>query len=258
MLIDGGVGRYAAGAIWHYFDTRVRLPLTLVSQHRFSGGDLAEYTTLILPDGSYDDLSERTVERIGDWISQGGTLIAQGSAIRWLDEVDLTHVDFQDESSDESSEDDDTETDTPVQAPYAEAEQKLALDLISGAIFSTTADRTHPIGYGLSNDQLPVFRNNRIFLTPSDNPYANPVVYTENPLLSGYCSAENIEHVAGSTGVRVNARGGGRIVLMTDQANFRAFWHGTQRLMANAVFFGEIIRVPTGSSAEGSDHGHPE
>jgi hypothetical protein len=238
------VSRYAAGAIWHYFDTRVHMPLTIVPQDRLSGVDLADYTTIILPDGSYGSLSEKTAERIGEWVAQGGTLIAQGSAIRWLDEVELTEVEFRDETDEDSTKDEATDQDASVQSPYANAEQERALDLISGTIFATTADRTHPIGYGLSNDALPMFRSNRIFLEPSSSPYANPVVYPEAPLLSGYCSAENIEHIAGSASVRVNARGRGRIVLMTDEANFRAFWYGTERLMANAVFFGGLIRVP--------------
>ena len=34
------------------------------------------------------------------------------------------------------------------------------------------------------------------------------------------------------------------IVAMAENPNFRAFWHGTNRLFLNALFLGSIIDVP--------------
>jgi hypothetical protein len=33
-------------------------------------------------------------------------------------------------------------------------------------------------------------------------------------------------------------RGQGRVVVLADDPAFRAFWHGTERLLLNAIFFG--------------------
>ena len=33
----------------------------------------------------------------------------------------------------------------------------------------------------------------------------------------------------------------GRVICMSDNPNFRAFWYGTNKLFANAIFFGNTI-----------------
>jgi hypothetical protein len=35
--------------------------------------------------------------------------------------------------------------------------------------------------------------------------------------------------------------GRGKVINMADNTNFRAFWYGTNKLFANAIFFGNII-----------------
>jgi hypothetical protein len=76
----------------------------------------------------------------------------------------------------------------------------------------------------------------------SKDRYANPVVYAEEPLLSGYISRSNIEKLAGSAAVVVSRAGSGRIISMVDNPNFRGYWVGTQKLFLNGIFFGSIIR----------------
>ena len=38
--------------------------------------------------------------------------------------------------------------------------------------------------------------------------------------------------------------GQGAVVLALDNATFRAFWWGTQRLLSNAIFFGDLLEEP--------------
>ena len=35
--------------------------------------------------------------------------------------------------------------------------------------------------------------------------------------------------------------GKGLVILFTDNTNFRAFWYGTNKLLMNAIFFGDIM-----------------
>lgn len=78
-------------------------------------------------------------------------------------------------------------------------------------------------------------------LEPSADPYSTPVVYTDRPLLSGYVSQENLSSLPGTGSVIVQPEGRGRVILMVDNPNFRAFWYGTNRLFFNAVFFGPML-----------------
>jgi hypothetical protein len=71
--------------------------------------------------------------------------------------------------------------------------------------------------------------------------YNNPITYTNAPLLSGYISEENLELIKGSVPFKVKRLGRGRIIVFTDNTNFRAFWYGTNKLLMNAIFFGQMM-----------------
>ncbi|MFW6157344.1 MAG: zinc carboxypeptidase, partial [Balneolaceae bacterium] len=102
-------------------------------------------------------------------------------------------------------------------------------------------DLTHPLGYGYNDERLRVFRNSTTFMKKADNAYATPLRYTDDPLASGYISEENMEKIKGTASVVVSNLGSGKVITMTDNPNFRAFWYGTTRLFMNAVFFGDTI-----------------
>ncbi|MGY8915615.1 MAG: hypothetical protein ACKVJF_11115, partial [Flavobacteriales bacterium] len=62
-----------------------------------------------------------------------------------------------------------------------------------------------------------------------------------NPLLSGYISEENLNLLKNSVPFQVNRMGKGRVIVFTDNTNFRAFWYGTNKLLMNAIFFGHSM-----------------
>ena len=93
----------------------------------------------------------------------------------------------------------------------------------------------------IKNDRLALFRNTNIYLKPEKNSYDNPIQYTNDPLLSGYISEENAELIKNSVPFKVKRLGKGRVILFTDNTNFRAFWYGTNKLLMNAIFFGGMM-----------------
>jgi len=64
---------------------------------------------------------------------------------------------------------------------------------------------------------------------------------TLNPLLSGYISEENLELIKNTVPFQVKRMGKGRVMAFTDNTQFRAFWYGTNKLLMNAIFFGEMM-----------------
>jgi hypothetical protein len=62
--------------------------------------------------------------------------------------------------------------------------------------------------------------------------------------LSGYASDENEARLAGSPSVVADQLGQGSVVLLIDNPNFRGYWRGTNRLLINALFFGDHVRAP--------------
>lgn len=234
MLIGPGVSPYGAGEVWHYLDTQINLPVTLIQNSRLGRANLDDYTTLILADGSFDD---DHWEKIRQFASEGGTVVTIG-ALSVAMEKRLRSK----KGAVDSKPGDVSPEDQPIQKSFDTASTERALQLISGAIFRTKVDPTHPLLFGFSTKELAVFRTHARFLQPSTNAYANPVIYdANNPLLAGYCSDENVEKFKGSASVVVYPSGRGRFVLMADNPNFRGFWQATRRVFMNAIFFGAYV-----------------
>ncbi|GAB2621482.1 M14 family metallopeptidase [Belliella aquatica] len=239
MLVDGGVSSSEAGEIWHLLDQRYEMPITLMPMDRFNGTDINRYNTIILPNGSYYSLGKSGAEKLKDWVSAGGTLIARGSALNWLDQNEIGSFKFKVDSEDLKEE-------SAIQKPYADYSNATGARVTGGAIFNVKLDITHPLGYGYTSPDLFTFRSGNQFMIPADNPYANPMIYTSDPLASGYVHPSNLEQMKDSAAIRVATVGRGRVIGFVDNPNFRAFWFGTNKLFMNAIFFGSTINGGTG------------
>lgn len=174
-------------------------------------------------------MTEVMLKKLKSWVQSGGVLIGYKNAVRWLSQnkfIDLKYATAK------------------VEAKNISFEQKRnfsgAQD-IRGAIFETKLDRSHPINFGYSNDKLPMFRRTKIFIKPDSISYNNPIKYTDTPLLSGYISKPNLEVLKNTVPFQVKRLGNGRVMVFTDNTNFRAFWFGTNKLLMNAVFFAKTM-----------------
>ena len=232
ILVGQGIRSYDAGEIWHLFDTRYNIQLTKLDMSYFSKVDLSKYTDLIIPGMSSSGnnaISKKDAERLKEWVKDGGTLIGYRNVAEWVDKNEIITLKFR------------KDTLVAKDISFAMKNDFKGAQVTGGAIFEAKLDRSHPINYGYKNDRLALFRNTTIYIEPDKNSYNNPIQYTNNPLLSGYISEENLEHLKGSVPFQVKRVGKGRVVVFTDNTNFRAFWYGTNKLLMNAIFFGEIM-----------------
>lgn len=229
MVVGQGVDPSDAGEIWHLFDQKAAMPLTKINIDQLQNLNLNLYTTLILANGNYSSFSTKTINKIEQWIQNGGTLIAYQDAIKWLNDskfIDLTFKTVKSEAKDIS---------------FEQAADYRGAQLISGAIFETKLDLSHPINFGMPREKMPIFRNTSIIIEPNKNSYNNPIQYTKNPLISGYISKQNLELLKESVPFQSIKRGDGKIIIFTDNTNFRAFWLGTEKLLWNAIFFSNLM-----------------
>jgi hypothetical protein len=231
LLVDGGVDSGEAGEIWHLLDQRMQMPVTLLPLESVSGTNLDRYSVILMADGSYGQLGQSGAAALKTWVSKGNTLVAKGGALRWLAQNEIGNFTFRKVDNAEKG----------LQKSYADFENATGAKQTFGAIFKSTLDTSHPIGYGYVSKEIFTFRNDNFFLEPSTNPYANPLVYTKDPLASGYLHPSNLPGVQESAVIRVASQGRGRIVGFADNPNFRAFWFGTNKLFMNSIFFGQVI-----------------
>ena len=123
-----------------------------------------------------------------------------------------------------------------VQKSYITSSADNGSVAMGGSIFFGQVDRTHPIAYGLNRDVIPLFKNSTTLLEPTQNPYAAPIVYTDQPLAAGYVHPNLLERIPGKPAVVVGGEGSGTVVGFVDNPNFRAFWYGTNKLFLNRGF----------------------
>ena len=230
LVVDGGVNSTDAGEVWHLLDTRYEIPLSKVSIDRVGSVDLSRYNVILMPDGSYGELAGAGAENIRSWTQKGGTLVLMERAVQWGKMNNLANVNFKANPAENQK-----------RRPYVKLADDFGSQSLPGAIFQTEVDAGHPLAYGIRYGSLPVFRGNTLFMEPAKNPYATPVLYTQSPLLAGYVPGRNKEGVKGAAAVIACAQGQGRVVCIGDNPAFRAFWYGTNKLLANAIFFGSTI-----------------
>ena len=226
MLVGNGVNVSDPGEIWHLFDQRYDMHVTKLDMIYFNRIDISKYTVIIAPNSR--GLDKKSIERLQKWVRDGGTLIGYRSAAKWLSANKFINIEFESANFD------------TIKDVFFEAKSlKSGAQVIGGAIFEANIDRSHPINFGYKNDNIALFRNTTLFMKADKKSYNNPIQYTNNPLLSGYISKENAKVIKNTVPFKVQRMGRGRVVVFTDNTNFRAFWYGTNKLLMNAVFFGD-------------------
>ena len=230
MLVGDGTSSRDAGEIWHLFDTRYKIPITMVDVSRFNRLNLNSYNTIILPGGSYNGIGTTGVKKLDSWINNGGNLIAYKDAVRWVSSKELSNTNFKKNVS----------SDPGSLTPYIDRRKESGKQYISGAIFEIKIDLSHPLAYGFQRNTMPVFKTGTNVAELPEVSYATPFRYTAQPLLSGYASPENIERIKNSPFLTIHNSGKGRVINIMDNTNFRGVWYGTNKIFVNAVFFGHL------------------
>jgi len=228
LLSGPGTNQSQVGEAWFLLNEQMGIPASLVDVSILGNMDLSRYNTMVVAGGSYKDLPEGFLERLKVWIGSGGLLITMSDAARWAIEQKLV-----DENLRESE-------NKAANVPYSEVRRSQNAQQISGAIFEVLLDNTHPIAFG-HRPLGSVFRAHTIVVEPSKSPGSNVAVYSDAPLLSGYVSKENLEHLKGGASIISRKVGSGAVILFVDNPNFRAFWQATSSLFLNAVFFGRSL-----------------
>ncbi len=232
LFIGGSTSSRDAGEIWHLFDQRYKIPVTLVDTRSLNSINLSKYNTIILPGGSYSEWSKTVVEKIKSWAKQGGVLVAYKSAASWAAKNELGKTTYKKRAA----------TDSTLVYNYAGRRKASSLKTISGAIFNTVIDTTHPLCYGYSNSELPVFKSGTTVAKPLKIKYAEPVKFSDNPYLSGFVSDTNLERIKNAPVVSVQSIGRGKLISYHESMTFRGIWLGTNKLFTNSVFFGSVVR----------------
>ncbi|MDF1558945.1 MAG: M14 family zinc carboxypeptidase [Bacteroidales bacterium] len=231
VMTEDGVSGFSAGQLWHLFDTRYKIPVTLLPQRLLSSVNLFNYNILIVPDGNYQAIGERTIEKIKAWLSSGNTVIGLERAAIWLNKNKFISVEFSSAAP------------ASINLNYESTLISAASREVPGTVFEAFLDLTHPMNYGYSKDRVAIYKDNDIIQTTDDqSPLSFPARFTSASLLSGYSPRGFEKTLAGSPVYSAFPFRQGRVVVFYNNPNFRGYWWGTNKFLANAIFFSKAIR----------------
>jgi Zinc carboxypeptidase len=233
LLYDLPTSPTPTGAARFILEQQYGYPVTLLQGMNLTRTDLSGYNVLILPPsrGIMENIGNMGINKIKDWVRNGGTLVALGSSTEFLtdEKVGLlaTKAEFKEDPGKKNS-------DKPKVS-------KTKPDNIPGAILRVKLDNTHWLAFGYGEGSQIIVDSNRIYTPLNANTGRNVGLYCADPeklMVSGFAWEETLKQFAGKACLIWQPSGSGNVVAFSEDPNFRAFQDGTNLLFLNAVFFG--------------------
>lgn len=248
LVVGNGVTSTSAGDVWFQFDQVWKTPLAKVEADQISNATLKSFSTVILTGTSMSAFKESARAAIENWVSHGGTLIAIGSSASSVAGEKWASATVARPGSEGGGKNASIPAPKPSSPRYDEADERRAEREVKGAVVRATFDATHPLcfGYSLHQPFIELLRTSTSSLKPAANAYLNPLRYTDDPVVSGYVSKTNQAAIKGTTPVQLREVDSGRVVFFTDNPVFRGHWLGSEKLLANAIFFSPLVKTGGG------------
>lgn len=232
LLTGEGVSSLGAGEIWHFFDKELEYPVSLVYANDFGRINLQETDVIIMPDGNYRFMSDKTSsDQLRDWISKGGKVVALESAVAAFARLEWSGL--KSKKSDEAT--------TKEKDPYAplslfeNRERDYVRNITPGSIYKVELDNSHPLAFGYPNYYFTLKMDDNIY--DFMNGGWNVGVIKKEGQLAGFVGSRLKDRLKDGLLFGVQPVGRGSVVYLTDDVMFRNFWENGKLMLCNAVFF---------------------
>ncbi len=227
ILSGEGTSSLSYGAIWHFFEQQLHYPLTSINTDDFGRTNLSKFNVLIMPSGYYGSvLNESNMKNLKDWVRSGGKVIAIDGALRSFAGKDGFSLKYK---ASEGGNDNDNLT------PYADREREYANYLITGAIFKTKVDHTHPMAFGYKDHYFTLKLGSSAY-SLLDSGY-NVAHLDNTKVFSGFAGKQALSNLNNTLVFGEERMGSGSFIYFVDNTLFRSFWENGKLFLANAVFF---------------------
>ncbi|MEO5907026.1 MAG: M14 family zinc carboxypeptidase, partial [Saprospiraceae bacterium] len=220
------------GQLWHFFEEELQYPLHLVDIKDIEGVNLNNFNVVILPEGDYA-LSKEFLDQVNTWTQQGGQVIAIGSAVNHFAGKEGFALNSKSPSKEEIMISEDLAHYYPE--AYNSRIRKSLSSVISGAVFQTKIDQTHPLSFGIGTHYWSLKLNaSSISWIPSGG---NAIFLGKKPTHYGFAGKQAMERISDTLIAGREQVGAGGIVYLVDNPLFRGFWNSGKVLFSNALFF---------------------
>ncbi len=233
VLQGEGTSSLSYGALWHFFETQLKYPITSINTDEIGSIEWSDYDVLVLPDGNYKSiLKDDIFENLEAWIGKGGRIIAIGNAVGVFEGKD--GFDLKKNISEAEKKKDSLAEGNLV--PYAQRELESTKDMITGSIYKVQLDNTHPLAFGYGDTYYTLKLGNDSYGFLKDG--YNVGYITEPESVSGFSGEAAKAALKNSIVFAEMKKGRGSVVYMVDDVSFRSFWQNGKLFLANAIFFG--------------------
>jgi hypothetical protein len=271
IITGAGINTSQFGALWYLLDQELKLPHTVLNADRFERNDLRNYNVLIIPSGNITSvLGSSGIQKIKTWTQEGGTLIALADAaaaladsvkglsqvrlrrnvldrlekyeaeIKYEQSIGKTKIDSLAiwEGADSAYKAPEKKTDKTDSSVLAKLDEKRRLFMPRGIFMRIQPHPKHWLGFG-AGDQIPAMTYTaNAFM--SKRPVETAARYSDEKTLriSGLIWPEARPGWAHTAWAARERSGNGQIILFAGDPYFRAFTHGTGRMLINAILLG--------------------
>lgn len=232
ILVGRSMGTPESGEVWHLLDYRFQMRPVMIETNTLTDKKLDAYNVIILPNG-VPTLTKPSNEALKKWVAEGGTLIAIGKAWEWVKDNGLMDIKVRSTK---------IEDDPKEYRAYEEKKTAHAGNTINGAFINCALDKTHPLGWGFDQKEIPIIKKNNIILEKDEDVYVSPLHYTSKPVLSGFVSSRNREILKNAPSVIAKPYKSGNVIVFADNMNFRSYMFGTSKIFMNSIFFRDCIK----------------
>jgi len=211
------------GEIWHFFETQLNYPLNILKANNLNRYNLSKYHVLILPNG-YRANKDR-LKILSKYVSDGGTIIGVGSALN-------NFADNEEYSLKSKNQDDKEEINF---TPYNQRKQSYISSNITGSIFKSKVDNTHPLAFGYKSNYNSLKLSGKSYQLLNEG--INVAYFSKDAeKVSGFAGYKAMKEIPNSLLYGIEYKGRGKIIYMVDNPLFRSFWENGKLFFANAVF----------------------
>ncbi len=227
MLTGEQTSSGGAGEVWHFFEKQLEYPITLINATDLGRVNLKNYQVLILPDGNYRALNDKTVaDKLKDFVRTGGKLIAIDNAVTLMAGGDWGIKIREDKSEDKSE--------YANLKKYADRETQSLSSSLPGAIYKLELDNTHPLGFGYPDYYFTLKQDAGVFEFLKDG--WNVGVMKKDAYVAGFIGNKIKSKVKDGVVFGVQDMGSGNVIYFAEDPLFRNFWENGKLIFCNAVF----------------------
>ncbi len=272
VVWDEATSPTSYGVTWYTLERGYGMKFTPVTINALRN-NFSKFDVVILPDGNgnaYQNLLGKAgIDKLKEWVSNGGTLICLGYASLLPINKDVALSSSQlvgadgdtpppaaakpepaaSASKDKPAKEKAVEKEKSGEAASgseAKPAKKPPTEPIelAGASFLAKVDRKHFLTYGYDSDFIVVLKSGDAFFRPSKEG-ANVVRFNPEGQLTvaGFIWENNTEELLRGTSYLIDEpTGGGQVIMFAEDPNFRFLWRTTSQMFMNAVLLAPALR----------------